>query len=118
MDPRQPDNPLYTLGLALLELIDHPVLLTLQHPDHNNHLHLQGTLIKAFDPPTPTAPPSVTLMLGAHSTTIRLASLQTAQYQKSPPPKPHLIAIHILLHDHYALHIRAARVPPKHLQPE
>jgi len=122
MHPQTPPNdPLYPFALALLELIEKPVLVELEHHHRNPSLAVAGTLIRAFDPPNPTAPPSITIMIGAHTTTIRLAPVRRAHCQKSPPPRRRVLALHALLTDGYALHIKPSKGisdPPTPAQPE
>ncbi len=110
--PQTPHDPYYNLGLALLELLNKPVLLELEHPDSPAALALHGTLLRAFDPPTTTAPPALTLMIGAHSVNIRLGAIKQTAYKRAPTQPPRLLAVHLLLTDGHALHIKPATTPP------
>ncbi len=120
MNPKQPPHdPLLTLGLALLELIDCPIAIELEQPNNPAALALHGILLRAFDDFGSPTNPTMTLMIGAHSTTIRLAQIRQTQYHRDPTDHHKLLAIRLLLSDEYTLHIKpAARAPnPKNPQP-
>jgi hypothetical protein len=98
-----PEDPLYQLGLALLEVIDKPVTLELEHPRHLAALTLQGILIRAFDTPIT---PSVSLMIGSQTLTLRLSKIKQTHIARDTKGRHQLEAIHLLLNDNYALHIK------------
>ena len=83
-----PDNGLFALSLALLELIDREVAIELEQGDNPCALVLQGTLLRAFDTPSTTATPSISLMTGAHSITIRLGPIRRIAYRHKTLPIP------------------------------
>jgi hypothetical protein len=97
------DDTLYTLGLALLELLDREIAIELEQGDNPSGLVLQGTLLRAFDAPPGTTTPSINLMIGAHSISIRPGPIHRIAYRH----KPHLDSIHIHFHDNYSLHIKS-----------
>lgn len=101
------DDDLYALSLALLELLDHEIAVELEQGDNPAALILQGTLLRAFDTPSNTTTPSISLMIGAHSISIRLAQIRRIVYRHKTRPHRRLTSIHILLHDDYSLHIKS-----------
>jgi hypothetical protein len=108
MNPQQKSqNPnIHQLALALLELIDQPILLELEHRNRTSSLALTGTLLRAFDDPLPTIAPTLTIMIGAHSISLRLTTIQQATIHHAPLPPNRVRSVHLLLHDGYSLHIK------------
>jgi len=107
MDSSQPnDELLYNLGLALLELNGSKIAIELEHPPNPAALVLHGTLLRAFDSPCSTKNPTMTLMIGAASITIRTTTIKQAQYQYTKPNQKTLKAIRLSLNDSYVLHIQ------------
>lgn len=102
-----PNDGLFALSLALLELIDREVAIELEQGDNPCALILRGTLLRAFDTPSTTAAPSISLMIGAHSITLRLGSIRRIAYRHKTLPLPRLRSIHIHLDDNYSLHIKS-----------
>lgn len=109
MNPKhQPHSPdLHAIALALLELLDRPVSLELEQGDRPAALALSGTLLRAFDDPLPATATALTIMVGAHAVSLRLATIQRALVQRATAPPAKLRGIHLLLDDGYALHIKA-----------
>ncbi len=115
-DDQNQNDLSYQLALALLELIEKPIDIELEQPGHHEGLALHGTLLRAFDTPVAhSAPPSLSVMIGAQTLTIRLAPIEKIAVRRPKSTLSNrLRSIHILLTDGFTLHINAQ---PQHLQP-
>ncbi len=100
------DDLLYQLAVALLELIDKPIDIELEQTGSPHGLVLNGTLLRAFDTPA-SAAPSLSVMIGAHITTIRIAPIHRIAIQRTNDKPNPLHSIHLLLTDGFSLHIKS-----------
>jgi hypothetical protein len=97
------DNLFYQLGLALLELIDQPLDVELEHPANPAGLVLNGTLLRAFDTP---AQADLSIAIGAHTIVIRPSHLKAISINRTPKHPHQIQSVHLLLTDHFHLHIK------------
>lgn len=103
------DHLFFQLGLALLELLDRPLDVELEHPTSTAGLVLNGTLLRAFDTP---AQADLSIAIGAHTISIRPSHLKAISINRSTGPPSQIQSVHLLLTDHFHLHIK-----PQHTKP-
>jgi hypothetical protein len=103
------DDLFFQLGLALLELLDRPLDLELEHPTCTAGLVLNGTLLRAFDSP---AQADLSITIGAHTITIRPSCLKAISINRDTSFGNPIQSLHLLLADNFFLHVK-----PQHIQP-
>lgn len=103
------DHLFFQLGLALLELLDQPLDIELEHPTNTAGLILNGTLLRAFDTP---AQADLSITIGAHTITIRPSHLKAISINRTTDHANQIQSVHLLLTDHFHLHIK-----PQHTKP-
>jgi len=92
--------------MALLELIGKRVDVELERNDGFEGLALNGTLIRAFEPPFHPHFASLGFMIGPHYVRLRTDGVSRVIHKKQQGEGGQTTSIHVRLHNNDALHIK------------